>query len=161
MKLSKCLIFRINNQKFAIKTSSVLNIIENARMINVEAVQEFYKNAIIFRGMSLPLVDMREILGMNPSTAKINECVLIAEVKVNEKLQIIGIAIDEVVEVAEIDDFMAYPYMPISAGNSCDFREAVVLRKQEPVIIINAGKLNYKYLSQNRFSSIKVPIIAN
>ncbi len=160
MKLSKCLIFRINEQKFAIKTSYVLNIIEKARMVEVDSSQEFYKTSIVFRGMNLPLVDMREILGMKPSVSKINDCVLIAEVKVNEKLQIIGIAIDEVVEVAEIDDIMAYPYMPVSTGNTCDFREAVILRKQEPVIIINAGKLHYKYLAQNNYN-LKMPVIAN
>lgn len=160
MKLTKCLIFRINDQKFAIKTSSVLNIIEKARMVDVESGSDFYKSAIVFRGMTLPLLDMREILGMQSSEKQINECVLIAEVKLNEKLQIIGVAIDEVVEVAEIDDFMAYPYMPVVSGQNCDFREAVILRKGEPVIIINAGKLHYKYLAHSNIT-LKTPVIAN
>lgn len=160
MKLSKCLIFKINEQKFAIKTSCVLNILEKARMVETESAQDYFKSAIVFRGMTLPLVDMREILGMKPSASHLNECVLIAEVKINDKLQIIGISIDEVVEVAEIDDLMAYPYMPVSNGHFCDFREAVVLRKGEPVIVINAGKLHYKYLVKNN-SNLKIPVIAN
>lgn len=160
MKASKCLIFKVNDQKFAIKTSCVLNIIEKARMVNEQAVNGFHKPAIAFRGMTLPLIDMREILGMQPSEEQINDCVLVVEVRMNDKLQIVGIAIDEVTEVTELDDFMAYPYMPLINGNTYDFREAVIVRNNEPVIIINGGKLHYKHIIQHS-GGLKVPVSVN
>lgn len=153
MKASKCLIFKVNEQKFAIKTSCVLNIIEKARMTELPESNNQNGMAIVFRGMTLPLIDMRDILGMVSSKQPINECVLVVEVRLNDKLQIVGISIDEVVEVTELDDFMAYPYMPLVSGSVYDFREAVIVRDNEPVIIINGGKLHYKHILQNHYST--------
>jgi chemotaxis signal transduction protein len=155
MKISKFLIFKIDQQKFAIKTSSVINIVENAKLVHAgeESCSDY--TSLSFRGMTLPLINMRELLGLSSSLIQINECVLVAEIKINNTLLIAGISIDEVLEVAEIDDFSAYPYIPFASSNKYDFREAIVVRNGEPVIIINANKINFKQIHENLHIGIK------
>ncbi len=155
MKISKFLVFKIEQQKFAIKTSTVINIVEHAKLVHADINSSSEYDSLSFRGMTLPLINMRELLGLRSLPSQINECVLVAEIKVNNTLLIAGISIDEVLEVAEIDDFSAYPYIPFASTHKNDFREAIIVRNGEPVIIINANKMNFKQIHENIKVGIK------
>ena len=150
MKTSKCLIFKADQQKFAIKTTNVVNILEKVRLVEVPIYGSLNTPIISFRGLNIPLINIREIMGMKSNDSFKNNCVLVVELKINSVLELVGISIDEIIEICELDDFMSYPYMPVSNSEKCEMREAIVLHNGEPVIVINANKISCIQHSENK-----------
>jgi chemotaxis signal transduction protein len=142
MRSSKFLVFRIDSQQFAVRTNMVLNIVEKAKIINhiiLDGNKPFYNSALSFRGMVVPIINMHEILGMKKDSSEVNDSVLIVEVIIAKKPELAGILIRDIVEIAEFDDFFAYPYIK---NNSCaDLREGIIIRNNQPVIVINSSKI--------------------
>jgi chemotaxis signal transduction protein len=144
MKSSKFLVFRIDSQQFAVRTNMVLNIVEKAKIINhiiLDGNKPFYNSALSFRGMVVPIINMHEILGMKKDSSEVNDSVLIVEVIIAKKPELAGILIRDIVEIAEFDDFFAYPYIPIKNNSCADLREGIIIRNNQPVIVINSSKI--------------------
>jgi purine-binding chemotaxis protein CheW len=156
MRHSKYLIFKVNEQKFAIKVSKVINIIEKPRFAITTSQKPYYNEMIDFKGAIIPIIDLREVLSMNKDDIKIANCVLIAEIKINNLNALSGIAIDEIIEISSFDDFFAYPYNAVIDPQTCNLRESVHVLNGEPVIVINTDKLLSKQIETE---AIKAPIM--
>jgi purine-binding chemotaxis protein CheW len=142
MKLIKHLIFKINQQKFAIKVQRVLNVIEKAKLVDVPTEKPFYKGMINYRDILIPLIDLRELLRMQPSKRSANECVIILELRINGKLELAGFSVDEISEITEFEKFYEYSYKNnFSKSRICDPRDGILIFNEEPVIFINADKV--------------------
>lgn len=120
----------------------VYNIVEKAKLVNVPSPKPYYKAMFSFRGMLIPLMDIRKILGLSTEPENLNNCVLIVEIKINESIELVGIPIDEVLEISEIDDLLTYNYHPFQIGQKCDLNESIVLCNGDPVVVINANKIS-------------------
>jgi len=141
MKLTKCLIFKINNQKFAIRTSMVFNIVEKPRLIKAEYLKPYEKAKFSFRGMIIPLLDFRKILGLSSDKEIQSQSILIVELKINGYPELVGISIDEVIEVSDVDDILSYPYCSVTVGKECTLRETIIIKHGEPIIMIDTSKI--------------------
>jgi chemotaxis signal transduction protein len=140
MKLAKCLIFKVDNQFFAIRTKMVFNIIEKPKMVSKESNQSFENAMFSFRGMLIPLLDIRKILGLAKESECPNKFVLIVELKINGYPELVGIPIDEVTEVKELDDLLSYPYCSVTHEQQSNLRETIIMHNDIPVIMLNTGK---------------------
>lgn len=151
MKLSKCLIFKVNNQKFAIRTNMVLNIVEKPKVIDTSSLSSHNRVMFSFRGVLIPLLNLKKVLCIQTNSININNCnsVLIVELKNNNKLELVGIAIDEIIEISEIDDILTYPYCSLSTEQKTNLRETVIIQKGEPIIVLNTNR----YLLESYFEA--------
>jgi chemotaxis signal transduction protein len=156
MKKSKCLIFKVDQQKFAIKSNNIVNILEHVKLIKEPISQTSQWCSFSFRGINIPLINIRNIMGLEKLNDFISGCVLVVELKINNKLELAGISIDEIVEISELDDFMSYPYMPVSSSQKCDIREAIVLHNGESVIVINVNKLSANQIAEDSLQDQKI-----
>jgi chemotaxis signal transduction protein len=160
MKHFKYLIFKANQQKFAVRTSIVFNLIENAKLLNNSSEIPYYKALFSFRGMIIPLLDMRKLLDLSFDSESMNSCVLIVELKINESFELVGVPIDEVLEIAENDEMIRFgnpsileKYSEISYSTSLNCGEIV------PVINLNEiikKKFLFKQSVLNPFSRILI-----
>jgi len=137
MKLSKYLVFKIKDYLFAIKTREIINILEKVRIYSKDEAKKDY--FFVYKGMNIPYIDLYKILGCEIECNKPVPFILIIDIKINNKNELIGIPIDEVVEITEIDDFMSYPFMQHTKVFS--IKEAIVNYKNSPLIIINTDKM--------------------
>jgi chemotaxis signal transduction protein len=158
MKISKCLIFKVDKQKYAIKTKNVINVIENVKLIHHSVGETISRAMFNFKGISIPLLSLHDINGTARYLPKVADCILIAEVNFDGMRKIIGIDIDEIIEVSEIDDFMSYQFIQQNVKKANDFREAIVMHNNEPVIVLNTNKLWLKQMNHNEFQRIEVSI---
>jgi purine-binding chemotaxis protein CheW len=162
MKLVKHLVFKINDQKFAIKVQRVLNVIERAKIVDVPALKPFHKGMINYRDTLIPLIDLRDMLKMNPSGKRVNECVMVLELKINGKLELAGLSIDEICEITEFDKLYAYPYKRIfTEMRICDPRDGILVYNGEPLVLINADKVIRAFELQTDSSQTYSPITFN
>lgn len=92
------IIFRLGSEYFATETEKIQNISDMMQITKVPTAPEHIKGLINLRGSIKPLVDISMLL--NIKTEGNQENIIILKLDEEE----IGIAVDEVVEVIEIDD---------------------------------------------------------
>jgi chemotaxis signal transduction protein len=118
----------------------VFNIVEKIKLIDSANLKSYEKAMFSFRGMVLPLIDLKKLLGTSSDNI-INSSALIVELKINGYAELVGIPIDEVLEVTEIDDILSYPYCSIAKEKQGNLRETLLIKNEEPIIMLNTDKI--------------------
>lgn len=141
MKLSKCLIFKIKDQRFAVKTQNVIDFIEKVYLVSNPDSEEMCHKAFSFKNKNIPFIDFHHLLGIREEQEETATNVLILDLNINNRNKLLGISVDEILEISELDDFLSYPYMPLVNNRPFDFREAIIIHNNQPVIILNTHKV--------------------
>ena len=92
------MIFVINNQKYALSSKYITEIIEILPITKVPFLPEYMKGIINLRSTIIPVMDARMRFGMEPIEYSERNCILIIENEANK----IGLIVDAVNEVLTI-----------------------------------------------------------
>ena len=160
MKFAKCLIFRINKQLFAIRTNTIFNIVEKPKLANSGPLKSYEKAMFSFRGMLIPLLDIKKLLGLSLVKGANEQSILVVELNINGYPELVGISIDEVIEVAEIDDLLTYPYCSVSSRERNSLRESILMRNGESIVMLNTSICFSKKILEHG-SEISISLLSN
>jgi purine-binding chemotaxis protein CheW len=97
------LTFRIRNELFAASVLNVVNIQELNRITKVPNSPEYFMGVMNLRGMVLPVVDTKKKLNFGVSDSTENTCILVMELTNQTSRPQIGMLVDGVDEVIEIN----------------------------------------------------------
>lgn len=92
------MVFVINNQKYAISSKYITEIIEILPITKVPFLPEYMKGIINLRSTIIPVMDARMRFGMEPIEYSERTCIIIIENEANK----IGLIVDAVNEVLTI-----------------------------------------------------------
>jgi len=146
MKLSKCLIFKIKDQRFAVKTQNVIDFIEKVYLVSNPDAEN--PKIFSYKNKHIPFIDFHYLLGVREEQEETASNVLVLNLNINNRNKLLGISVDEILEISELDDFLSYPYMPLINNRPFDFREAIIIHNNQPVIILNTHKVWAKQIKK-------------
>ena len=106
----KYLIFRSGGILFGIHSDSVKEIITETRITLIPVLPEHISGVVNLRGLIVPIVDFRRLLGQYPAE---NRCIIVLEY---EGVQL-GILVDEVDQMVDVDKKGILP-VPYQNGQS-------------------------------------------
>ena len=109
------IIFRLGSEYFATETEKIQNISDIMQITKVPTAPAHIKGLINLRGSIKPLVDISMLLNIKSESKQENIIILELEEEV-------GIAVDEVVEVVEID----LNLLQNTAGDNKDYVKGVI-----------------------------------
>lgn len=92
------MVFVINNQKYALSSKYITEIIEILPITKVPFLPEYMKGIINLRSIIIPVMDARMRFGMEPIEYSERTCIIIIENEANK----IGLIVDAVNEVLTI-----------------------------------------------------------
>lgn len=92
------MVFVINNQKYALSSKYITEIIEILPITKVPFLPEYMKGIINLRSTIIPVMDARMMFGMEPIEYSERTCIIIIENEANK----IGLIVDAVNEVLTI-----------------------------------------------------------
>ena len=92
------MVFVINNQKYALSSKYITEIIEILPITKVPFLPEYMKGIINLRSTIIPVMDVRMRFGMEPIEYSERTCIIIIENEANK----IGLIVDAVNEVLTI-----------------------------------------------------------
>ena len=92
------MVFVINNQKYALSSKYITEIIEILPITKVPFLPEYMKGIINLRSTIIPVMDARMRFGMEPIVYSERNCIIIIENEANK----IGLIVDAVNEVLTI-----------------------------------------------------------
>ncbi|NHB69684.1 chemotaxis protein CheW [Perlabentimonas gracilis] len=101
--LNSYLSFRLGEEVFAANAGKVINILEMCDITEVPKAPDYMKGIINLRGAVLPVIDLRQKLGMTPYIKTPNTCIIVLDVTIDNETILVGAIVDAVKAVIEFD----------------------------------------------------------
>ncbi len=140
--------FRLGDETFGLGILAVREIIEYGGMTDVPMMPPCVRGVINLRGAVVPVLDLAARFGRDPATIGRRSCIVIVESGMPPEQQVLGLLVDAVNAVLDIDPGQIEPPPSFGAGLRNDFIKGI-------------GKVNGKFvILVNLESVLNVPEIA-
>ena len=133
------LTFSLGYEHFALNVGQVINILEMQTITIVPKSPSYMPGIINLRGEVLPVIDGNVKLGLVSAEKTVNTCILVVEAEHNNDSLKLGIMVDAVHEVLEIEDEQILDPPSISE-ESGDILSGVVEQKDKFIMVLDIAK---------------------
>ena len=135
------LTFQLAGESFAIGILSIKEIIEYHTLTEVPMMPACVRGVINLRGAVVPVLDLLARFGRPPSQVTKRTCIVIVEVASADERQVIGVVVDAVNEVLDIDADDIEPPPTFGANIRTDFIQGMGKVKARFVILLNVQQV--------------------
>lgn len=142
------LTFKLNEEVFSVDISKVREVMEFTTITKVPRMPEYIRGAINLRDSVVPVIDLRIKFGMAMTEKTINTCIVIVEVDVGggitsgeKNKMVIGVLVDAVQEVMDIESKDIEPAPGIGIGLKTEFIKGMGKRGDNFIIILDIDKV--------------------
>lgn len=138
---SQLLTFMSGNECFALEISSIREIIEFSEATPVPLMPAFIRGVINLRGAVVPVIDLKTRLFGESGTSNKRTCVVVVELQYEGALQVLGVLVDAVNEVIDVDsgDKAEAPHFGHSIR--ADFINYIAKTNNQLVIVLTLDKV--------------------
>jgi len=137
----KYLTFMIDKEEFAIEILTVNQIIHLQKITVVPNTPEFVRGIINLRGTIIPIIDLRRKLAMNMCADTVHSCIVVIQLEGETGKVDMGIVIDEVKEVIEIQAEDIDPTPEFGTGTDVPFLMGVAKTGKNVKMLLDIGKV--------------------
>ena len=131
------LTFTLAGEMFAIGILAIKEIIEYHTLTEVPMMPDCVRGVINLRGAVVPVMDLLARFGRAPSPVTKRTCIVIVEVEAEGERQVIGVVVDAVNEVLDIDLADIEPAPAFGARIRTDFIHGMGKVRGKFVILLN------------------------
>ncbi|HEX5394709.1 MAG TPA: chemotaxis protein CheW [Rhodocyclaceae bacterium] len=135
------LTFSLDGEMFAIGTLGVKEIIEYGHVTTVPMVPAFIRGVINLRGAVVPVIDLQVRFNQAATAVTRRSCIVITEVPSEDGTQVLGIVVDAVSEVLELDPSNIEPPPAFGAKIRSDFIAGMGKVAGKFVVLLDIGKV--------------------
>lgn len=139
--VSQYLIFSLGGDLFAVGTSRVREIIEYGNITAVPMMPGFICGVINLRGAVVPVIDLNARFGRAKTDVSRRTCIVILEVRTDEDTHVLGIIVDTVSAVRQIDGAQIEPAPHFGTRIRTDFIDGMAKVNGGFVILLDLGKV--------------------
>lgn len=138
--VSQYLIFSLGNEQFAVGTLRVREIIEYGNLTSVPMMPAFIRGVINLRGAVVPVIDLNARFGRARTETSRRTCIVILEVQAEDHTHVLGIIVDAVSAVRQIDAAHIEPTPSFGTRIRADFISGMAKVNNGFVILLELGK---------------------
>src|SRR3990167_5712259 len=135
------LIFSLGGDLFGVGTLRVREIIEYGNVTAVPMMPTYMRGVINLRGAVVPVIDLNARFGRQRTELSRRTCVVILEVIVDDGTHVLGIIVDAVSAVRNIDAASIEPAPTFGTRIRADFIEGMAKTGAGFVILLNLAKV--------------------
>ncbi len=128
--------FRVRDARYALPIDLVREIIEYGQITTVPMMPSFIHGVIV-----VPVLDLAARFGMPLSIANKRTCIVIIELHLDEQEQRIGLVVDAVDAVLDIDTETVEPAPPFGAGINTDFIAGMARDERGFTIVLDVRRV--------------------
>jgi purine-binding chemotaxis protein CheW len=135
------LIFSLGGELFAVATLRVREIIEYGGITAVPMMPGFIRGVINLRGAVVPVIDLNARFGRARTEASRRTCIVILEVVAEDETYVLGIIVDAVSAVRQLDSSQVEPAPTFGTRIRADFIEGMAKVNGSFVILLDLGRV--------------------
>lgn len=133
----KFLTFKLGEEEYGLEILKVREIIGLMDITDVPRTPEFIRGVINLRGKIIPVIDLRRKFGMHPTEDTELTCIIVVDVERESSVIQMGILVDSVCEVLDINDQEIEPTPSFGADVNADFILGMAKCRDEVKILLN------------------------
>jgi purine-binding chemotaxis protein CheW len=138
---SQYLAFLLGGETFAVRILVIKEIIEHRALTQVPMMPPWIAGVINLRGAAVPVIDLATRFGRPPTQVTKRTCIVIVETTLDGKQQSVGLVVDGVKAVLEIDPQDIEPVPPFGVKISGEFLSGVGKVDGRFVILLNVERV--------------------
>lgn len=139
---SQCLTFQLGEEIFAIDILCIKEIIECRRLTVVPMMPDAVRGVINLRGAVVPVIDLHARFGHALGDIGKRTCIVIVEVDDNQGPQVVGLLVDAVNEVIDVDPADLAPPPAFGARVRSDFIRGIAKVDDRFVIVLHVAQVS-------------------
>lgn len=136
-EMRQYLTFRLEQELFAIPIGNIREIIEFSTITEIPMMPPFLRGVINLRGSVVPVIDLSARFGRAPTSIGKRTCIVIVELEQDEQVHALGIMVDAVNEVLDVEDSQIEAAPNFGAKLRADFIEGMINIAERFVIALN------------------------
>ncbi len=137
----KYLTFRLGTEEYGIEILRVREIIGLMDVTPVPRSPQHIRGVINLRGRIIPVLDLRTRFGMDAFEATEESCIIVLDLTVDGVLSHMGILVDGVCEVLDIDAEEIDPPPPMGADLDHNYLLGMAKSKETVKILLNTDRI--------------------
>ena len=141
LETNQYLAFKLEDEVFAFDISRVKEVLEFDTVTRVPQTPEMMKGVINLRGSVVPVIDMRIKFGMGGIEKTVNTVIIVIEIDMDSDSTMIGVLVDSVKEVMDLDSEHIEPPPTIGTQLNTDFIRGMGKQGSQFVIILDIEKI--------------------
>ncbi len=149
MQKGKFLTFSLGNEEYGLPIVKVQEIIGMMKITSIPRTPIFVKGVINLRGKIIPIVDLRLKFDIKEKEYTERTCIIVVDIKQDQTNRQIGVAVDAVSEVVNIQEDAIEPPPKYDEGEKEEFLTGIGKLEDKVVMLLNTDKvLNFKGLTK-------------
>ncbi len=141
LEVNQYLAFKLEDEVFAFDISRVREVLEFDAVTKVPQTPDMMKGVINLRGSVVPVVDLRIKFGMGEIEKTVNTVIIIIEIDLDGDSTMIGVLVDSVKEVMDLDSEHIEPPPSIGSRLNTEFIDGMGKQENQFIIILNIEKI--------------------
>ena len=134
--------FTLNRDLYGLAVTQAREILDHVSVTKVPHASEEMLGVINLRGQVVPVIDMHIKLRLPPNAeANKNNCIIVAEVDIDDEVHIVGIQVDEVREVLELAKEMIEPAPRLGTHINTQFIMGMGKIDEQFMVLLNINRL--------------------
>lgn len=142
LRSEQYLSFQLGGEMYAIAILCVREIIEYGRVTPVPMMPAWMRGVINLRGAVVPVIDLSARFGGAPAAVGRRSCIVIIEVGGGERgVDVLGVVVDAVHEVVDVEGAAIEPAPAFGAGVRADFIAGMARLDGRFVILLDVDRV--------------------
>ncbi len=137
----KYLIFAIAEEYYAIPISKVQEVIQFLPITSLHNTNEYLKGVINLRGKIIPIIDMRLKFGLEQIPYNERTIFIITEIVGISQSNSVGLAVDRVMEVIEIEDSQLSKTPDIGFKSKNKYLQGIFQKEDKMIMVLNIDNI--------------------
>lgn len=133
----KYLTFGLGDEDYGVEILKVKEIIGLMEITKVPRTPKFVRGVVNLRGKVIPIIDLRKKFDMDTVEDTEQTCIIVVEVSVDEIFIMMGIVVDRVSEVLDIEQKLVEDPPAFGAAVSTNFIRGMAKTKDGVKILLN------------------------
>jgi len=135
------LTFTLDEELFAVDVAKVREVLDYTVITKIPRTPEYMRGVINLRGSVVPVIDLRLKFGMSKTENKLDTCVIVLEIHLDEETIILGALADSVQEVFELEPDQIDPAPRFGTRFKTDFLKGMGKRDEKFIMILDIDKV--------------------
>jgi purine-binding chemotaxis protein CheW len=137
-RAAQYLTFFVDGDEYAIEILRIREVIEAIPVTHVPATPPAIRGVVNLRGAVVPVIDLAVRFGLPESAVTSRTCIVLIEVVVEGEPTVMGLLVDAVNQVIDLDASRIEPVPPFGAHVRLDFLIGMGLAGQKFVMLLDA-----------------------
>ncbi|UYP29628.1 chemotaxis protein CheW [Pseudomonas sp. Z8(2022)] len=133
------LMFNLGGETYGVGIHAIREIIEYPGVTTIPLAPAFLHGVINLRGAVVPVLDLSVRFGREPTVINRRTCIVVVEVAQGEALHMLGVLVDAVSEVREVEASEVESRPQFGTGLRNDFVTAMLRREQGFIPILDVA----------------------